>query len=181
MDIKLAIEQYLSNLWGDPARTAQFSGDGNDVSISKWEAGQTDEGVTLYVTNGASRRVCDASRGRRVEFILGLLPEQDAVAKSLAMLAGSVGSGIDVDRGHTVTLSEEFWPGASFRAFMVIPPAEEVVGPLGLDDGTHVEFLAVTPLYDSEVKLKKAHSAEWLMVKFEEMNIPWWSPRRPSL
>ena len=181
MMVEREVEQYLLGLWGAPARSASFSGDGNDVSISKWEAGQTDEGVTLYVTNGASRRVCDVSSGRRVEFVLGFHPEQDDVAKPLSMLAGSVLSGIDVARGHAVTLADEFWPGSSFRTFMMLPPMEEIIRPLKLSDGTHVEFLAIVPIFDSELELKKVNSAEWIMGEFADRDIPWWSPRRSSI
>jgi hypothetical protein len=117
-----AVESHLTALWGAPARQAHFAGPGHNVALAKWEAQQTEEGVTLYVTNGASTRVLDAATGRRIEFILGLLPEQDHVAKSLAMLAGSVCSGIDVDRGHAVTLAEPFWAGSPFRTFMALPP-----------------------------------------------------------
>ncbi|GAA2815421.1 suppressor of fused domain protein [Kitasatospora paracochleata] len=175
------IESHLVSLWGVPARSAHFSGPGHDVALAKWEAGQTDEGVTLYVTNGASMRVCDAATGRRVEFVLGLLPEHDAVAKSLAMLAGAVCSGIDVGRGDTVTLTTPLWPGAPFRTYLALPPMEEIVPPLPLADGTHVDFLPVMPLYDTELRLKKERSAEWITGEIIDQGIPWTSPTRPSL
>jgi hypothetical protein len=58
---------------------------------------------------------------------------------------------------------------------------EDTVPPLALPDGTHIEFLSVVPLYDSELELKKRTSAEWVMGEFNDQEIPWWSPERPSL
>lgn len=176
-----AVESHLAALWGVPARTAHFSGQGHEIALAKWEAQQTDEGVALYVTSGVSVRVCGTATGRRVEFVLGFLPAQDEVAKSLAMLAASVCSGNDVDRGHTVTLTDPFWAGSPFRTFMALPPVEDTAPPLALPDGTHIEFLSVVPLYGSELELKKQHSAEWVMGEFNDQEIPWRSPARPSL
>lgn len=175
------VEEYLHARWGEPARSATFWGDGNDVSVSKWDSSQNGEGVTLYVTSGASVRVCDVASGRRIEFVLGFMPEQDDAAKSLAMLAGSVASGSNVDRGHTVTLLDEFWPGSQFYSFMILPAIEPTIPLLRLDDGTHVEFLEVMPLYGAELELKKSHSAEWVMGEFNDRNIVWSSPTRSSL
>ena len=180
-----AVTSHLEALWGAPARTAHFTGPGHRIAVAKWDADQTDQGVTLYVTAGAGTRVCDPTTGRRVEFVLGLYPQYDDVAKSLAMLAGSVCSGIDVDRGHTVTLAEPFWPGSPFHTYMALPPIEDAVPPLGLPDGTHIEFLAVVPLYDSELELelelKKQTSAEWVTGELNDQEIPWWSAERPPL
>src|SRR5467141_2338909 len=87
--IARAIEEHYVKRWGLPSRRASFTSQrGPDMEVLKWNASSNPEAVALYATIGASAtplRQSDPSH--RVEFLVGLLPEEDQVARSLALLA----------------------------------------------------------------------------------------------
>ncbi|MEZ0070548.1 hypothetical protein ABIA32_006601 [Streptacidiphilus sp. MAP12-20] len=180
-DMNASIVEHVVSKWGEPTRRAEFHGMGNHISILKWSAEQTDEGVALYLTIGGSRRLIDAGNRRRFEFLLGIVPEEDNVAQSLAMLAGALLSGINLDKGHTLSLAENLWDGSGFSGYLILPDIDPIIDQFLLDDGSHVEFLPVMPVYRSEIELKGERSGEWLLDAFERHEVPWWDPGRAAL
>lgn len=183
-----AIERHYASYWGSPSRRASFSGPGDQtVEILKWDANVNPEGVALYATIGASfGSADDDTPSHRVEFIVGLLPEDDEVAKSLALLAmyPSTEKG-SVDHGHTVTFAEPVLPGTDMRTFLILRQRRElheILPALPLRSGIHVEFLKAIPIFPSELEFKKAHGLDGLLDRWEDAKVPFWNPKRsPSL
>jgi hypothetical protein len=67
---------------------AAFRVAGLEVEVYKWDATATAEGVVLYATIGASAYpMAGRDPEHRMEYFLGLLPPQDAVASPLAALS----------------------------------------------------------------------------------------------
>jgi hypothetical protein len=65
-------------------------------------------------------------------------------------------------------------------AFLVLRPLMEIVPPLRLLDGTHVELLQAVPLCASEVAFKSHHQAEDLWKLWRTANVPLWNPDRSA-
>jgi hypothetical protein len=154
------IEQHYRSVWGKPSRTSRFFAKGRGIRVHKWDSGVTDEGVALYATDGASD---GGNQGpHRAEFVVGLLPSEDAVMSSLAGLGVFPSVSGEVNKGDTIWLGSPLWPGAGMSAFMTIPAVDDFIPTIELKE-FHVEFLRVLPVYDSEIELKKIHGASWLM------------------
>src|SRR5215475_15686697 len=82
-------EHYLSR-WGQPSREAEFRRDDQTVEVYKWDLEHAPEGVVLYATiGGCDRPVGPLESEHRVELFTGLLPEEDNIARYLAMLLQS--------------------------------------------------------------------------------------------
>jgi hypothetical protein len=64
------------------------------------------------------------------------------------------------------------------RRFLVLRPLGDLIPPLELPDGLHVEFLQATPIFDSELAYKSGHGAESLLRRWEESGVPFWDPNR---
>jgi hypothetical protein len=128
--------------WGKPSRNARFQVDGFEVEIIKWSADVSREGVNLYVTIGATARpLAGRDPGHRAEFFTGLLPARDEIASPLAALAlYSAREGIALDHGHTVPAGGPLWPGSDMRWFLVLRPVGDIVAPLELLAGVHIDF-----------------------------------------
>lgn len=140
----------------------------------------TPEGVNLYATVGGSAR---PAVGRdplhRSEFFIGLLPAMDAVASPLAALAlYSARENVAVDHGHTVPADGPLWPGTQMRRFLVMRPLGDIIQPLTLADGTHIESLQALPIFDSEFTFKTNRGAEALLERWEQSQVPFWDPNR---
>jgi hypothetical protein len=179
MILEAVRDLYIAR-WGEPSRTADFRVGEFTVSVYKWSSEATPEGVNLYATVGAS---APSMAGRdplhRVEFFIGLLPEMDAVASPLAALAlYSARAGVAVDHGHTVPSDGALWPGTKMRRFLVMRPVSDIIQPLSLADGTHIEFLQALPMFDSEMAYKTEHSAEALLERWHRAKVPFWDPNR---
>jgi len=176
-----AVRDYCITKWGVPAKRQWFYDDiGNKVDVLKWTADATGEGVTIYVTIGASvRPVKGWDPKHRAELFIGLKPEADGVMQRLAMLAAyPATSGKAIDHGHTVTLDGPLWPGSQMRTFLILRQIEEILPALVLDDGLHVEFLQAVPIYDSELELKKTHGVPALLQRWREAGLAFWDPGR---
>jgi hypothetical protein len=170
---------YISR-WGEPSRRAEFQTAGLQVEVLKWDADNSREGVSIYATAGASLWPIRAhDTNHRVEFFVGLLPAEDDVASPLAALAlYSHREGVAVDHGHTVPAGQPLWRGTEMRHFLVLRPIADVIPPLELQNGLHVEFLQAIPIYESELAYKSHHGAEALVRNWEETTVPFWDPRR---
>lgn len=169
------VARYYQSLWGKPSRVLNYRGSGARLQIHTWGITDTDMGVELYATVGASTG--KAAGDHRVEFILGLDPGRDEAISSLASLGSFPILAGELDKGETVTLSEPLWPGTEMRAFLMVPEVEDFIPPL-VTRRMHVQFLRVMPIYDSEIDLKKEHGPGWLMDELFDQGLGMWDPQR---
>jgi hypothetical protein len=174
-----SVRQHYLSLWGEPSRTAHFELMGREIEIYKWSAEINPQGVCLYATIGMCEHPIDGyDPTHRLELFVGLLPQQDSVARPLAMLAlGPIIRGTQLAPDHTVTFPEPLWPGTELHGFIVRRQLEEVVPPLVLDS-THIEFLQAIPLFPSEVAFKSKNGADSLLRKWQDVGVPFWDPNR---
>ena len=179
MTLQAVSDLYLAR-WGQPSRTATFQVGEFAVDIYKWNAETTREGVNLYATVGASaRQMVGRDPLHRTEFFIGLLPAMDAVASPLAALAlYSAREGVPVGHADTVPAGGPLWLGTEMCRFLVMRPISDIIQPLTLADGTHLEFLQALPIYESEFVYKKDHGAEALLERWEQSQVPFWNPSR---
>jgi hypothetical protein len=178
--ITSAVRDIYVALWGEPSRKAAFRVAGLDVEIYKWNAETTAEGVALYATIGASAYpMAGRDPKHRVEYFLGLLPPQDAVASQLAALGlYSEREGVAVGHGDTVPADEPLWPGTELRWFLMLRPLGGIISPLELPDGMHVEFMQAIPIFESELAYKARHGARELLKHWQESGVAFWNPGR---
>jgi hypothetical protein len=175
-----AVRDLYAARWGEPSRKAAFRVAGLEVEVYKWDAAATAEGVVLYATIGASAYpMAGRDPEHRVEYFLGLLPPQDAVASPLAALAlYSVREGVAVGHGDTVPADGPLWPGTNMRRFLVLRPLGDIISPLELPDGMHVEFMQAIPIFESELAYKARRSARELLEHWQESGVAFWNPGR---
>ena len=186
MTLEVAIRNLYLARWGNPSRQGRFDVVDVPVDVYKWDASPDTLGVALYATVGASEFAPPGHHPtHRVEFLIGLLPPKDEVAKPLAMLASyQRREATALDHGHSVTFAEPFWPGTELQTFLVMRPFPDVLETLELPGSIHVGFLQVIPLFPVEQSFKAAHGADELMLRLEEAGVPFWDPGRlpgPSL
>lgn len=172
------ISNYYISKYGNPEREAEFvSPEGKKILIYKWNEDQTGEGVAMYATIGASHSLgCEQ---HTCEFFIGMTPSADNVVQALAEVALH-GNGSDKipDSGDTLTLVYDLWEGTKAKSFM-FTDGEEILPPLS-ENGKHVEFIQLIPLFDSELQYKKEHGEEFLWDRFEEKEVPYWDSSRES-
>jgi hypothetical protein len=172
------VAKHYQSLWGKPSRVLNFRGSGARVQVHTWGLAGTDWGVALYATIGASEG--KAAGHHRVEFILGLRPEEDGVLEAMASLGSFPILAGEIDKGETVTLGEPLWPGSAFRAFLMVPEVEDFIPPL-VTRKKHVQFLRVVPIHDSEIDLKNEHGPGWLMEQLHDQGLRMADPKRPPV
>ncbi len=172
-------DSYLAQ-WGEPSRKASFRVDEFEMEVFKWNAAANPEGVNLYATIGASARpIVGRDPSHRIEFFIVLLPARDEIASPLAALAlYPTREGVALDHGHTVPADEPLWPGTEMRLFLVLRPIGDIISPLELPDGTHVEFLQAIPIFETELAYKAANNAEALLQLWEESRVRFWDANR---
>jgi hypothetical protein len=172
-------ELYIAR-WGEPSRRAAFQVAGLEAEVYKWDAKVTAEGVALYATIGASSQAMPGRDAEhRVEYFLGLLPPRDTVASPLAALSlYSVREGVAVGHGDTVPADSSLWPGTDMRRFLVLRPLGDIISPLDLPGGMHVEFLQAIPIFESELAYKARHGVEGLLKHWQGSNVAFWNPER---
>ena len=182
VDILDSVRDHYWGLWGEPSRTAEFTESDYTVEVNKWSSDTNPEGVDLYATIGASAN--PAPQGdptHRVEFFLGLLPGRDDIASPLAALAlFPIREGKPLDHGHTVPAEAPLWRGTEMQRFLIMKPITEIIPPLVLPRGVHVEFLQALPIFESELTYKVEHGAEKLIQLWERNGVRFWDPDRPS-
>jgi Suppressor of fused protein (SUFU) len=178
--IAIAIRDLYFARWGEPSKKAQFRVAELEVEVYKWDAEATSEGVALYATIGSSTYPAAGSEPRhRAEYFLGLLPPRDAVASPLAALAlYSVREGVAVGHGDTVRADGPLWPGTDMHRFLVLRPLGEIIAPLELPDGVHVEFMQAIPIFESELAYKARHGANELLEHWQDSRVAFWDPCR---
>ncbi len=177
--IAIAVRDLYTARWGEPSRKAQFRVAGLEIEVYKWDAEATGEGVALYATIGSSAYPVGGDPKHRAEYFLGLQPQKDAVASPLAALAlYSVREGIALGHGDTVRADGPMWPGTGMRHFLVLRPLGDIIAPLELPDGVHVEFMQAIPIFDSERSYNARHGAKELLDHWQESGVAFWDPRR---
>jgi hypothetical protein len=179
MVIDAVRDLYLAR-WGEPSRKATFRVEEFEVEVFKWSAEVNPEGVNLYATIGGSARpLAGRDQNHRVEFFVGLMPSRDDVASPLAALAlYPAREGVALDHGHMVPADGPLWPGTEMRRFLVLRPIGDIIPPLELPGGMHVEFLQAIPIFDSELAYTTERSAEELLRRWEHSRVPFWDPNR---
>jgi hypothetical protein len=173
------IIDYYRSLYGEPIRKAEFkSPDGDIVQVFKWDEGQTDEGVTIYATLGASRILGDSFES--CEFFIGLTPSVDSIAGALAEIAlhGNGTKGIP-NSGDTTTLVHELWEGTQAKTFM-FTDGDGIIPPIKDESERQIRFIQLVPLFERELDYKKKHDEEALWEKFEKVDARYWDSNRKS-
>lgn len=175
-----AVRDLYIARWGEPSRQAAFRVAGLEVAVCKWDADASTEGVTIYATIGSSAyAMAGRDPKRRVEYFLGLMPPQDAVASPLAALAlYAERERVAVGHGDTVPAEGPLWPGTDMHRFLVLRPLGDIISPLELRDGMHVEFMQAIPIFESEAAYKARHSATGLLRHWQESHVAFWNPGR---
>lgn len=178
------VNAHYRGLWGECDESWSFELP-NDVvfRVLRWAEGNNPLGVSLYATIGASTHaMCGVEFGHRVEFVLGLSPDVEEVAESLATLASyPYRRGEALGSGHTVSLARPLWRGARVTSFLLSEQRKmKVVPPLLLSSaGTHVEFLQAIPIFEEEREYVRTARGETLLSRFERMQVRFWDPNRP--
>lgn len=176
------VRQHYLGLWGKPSRVIPLSSKDYHIDIYKWDANARSETVAIYATIGASAFPQPGyGPDHRFEFYTGLLPELDAIGVVLADVATfSVSEGVPIGHGHTITYLEPLWPGTQMSSVSLERSDGDFLPMLeSPDDGIHVEFLDVTPLYPSEIQFKKDHSLDKLIEHWWKHDVHYWDPTRP--
>jgi len=147
------------------------------IEVLKWGSDRHSEGVNLYVTVGWSEHSADSSQEHRVEFFTGFIPENDEIARPLAMLGDQDEL---LDHGHTVSFQEPLWPATSMRTFLVLRPRVELIPVLVFSKRLHVDFLQAIPIYPTELNAKKRSGLDALLARWEKHKVPFWDPQREA-
>lgn len=175
--MEAALAQHYEALWGPPARVARFDKPGASVGVRKWEASERTGGVVMYATlGGATLAAAGHGAEHRYEYFVGLLPERDDVAATLALLA-PIGWTEALGDGHTVEVQGGLWPGTRMDCWLLAHPQVAVVPDL-VHGATHVRWLQAVPLYPAERTWKAVHGAASLWARWEAEGVPFWNPDR---
>jgi hypothetical protein len=67
------------------------------------------------------------------------------------------------------------------RYFLLLRPVGDIIAPLELPDGVHVDFLQAIPIFESELAYKTKHGAEALLTLGEAEQVPFWDPGRSPM
>ncbi len=171
---------YAARL-GEPDAEMQFEQGGLRVSVLKYAPSPATGEVVLYLTAGISDLLQpEYASTHRLEFYLGLLPEADQVAQSLAWLGLMPQfTGKPLAHGHTWRYGEPVIPGQDFRGFLVLESGEPIIPPILLDD-VHVQALMVAPLFTDELDYFREHGTDALWDRMEEADVQMWDPHRVS-
>jgi hypothetical protein len=112
------IKNYYEKLYGEPSRYARFiSFDEKEISIYKWNENQTNEGVVMYCTVGASTILGDDVLG--CEFFIGMTPENDSIANAIAEVAHDGGGKQNIPNiGDSITLAYPLWNDTEIKTFL---------------------------------------------------------------
>jgi len=171
-----SIEEYYLEKFGKPARQAEYlSPEGHKIEIYKWDEQQTNKGVAMYATIGASDVLGGSSSG--CEFFIGLTPEVDDIAQTLAdiSLHGRGNQSIP-DSGDSITLSYPLWRGTKAKTFL-FTSGDEIIPPVQIDE-KEVVFRQLVPLFETELDYKKENGEQELWSAFESKQVPYWDSGR---
>lgn len=166
--------------WGEPAGEQMFRRSDFAVMVYDWDPRPDGEEVHIYATVGASAwPLPHHPHSHRLEVFIGLLPPQHEVRHLLADVANycvEIQEAIGAD--HTVTYSNDtLWPGTAMNA-VVLRESEDLVPMLETEEGLHIEFFHLLPLYPSEMKFKQEHSLDALREHWWRHQVAYWDPTR---
>lgn len=174
-----SVKGHYARRWGSPTQSSAYEVDSQEIHIYKWDIHDTDEGVIMYATNGASGVEYD---GHRVEFFTGMYPGPDEIAASLAIISTFPLLSRPIGKGESITLQQPLWDGTPMCTFLVVPPRlKGFFSPLTLPDGSHIEFLQVVPIHEAELELKKIRGAEWLLGEINDQRMRLSDPFRKPI
>ncbi|WP_306210105.1 suppressor of fused domain protein [Actinoplanes sp. RD1] len=175
------VRAAYADLLGEPEAEMRFEQNGLPVSVLKYAPSPATGEVTLYLTAGISDLLQpDYKDEYRLEFYLGLLPEVDEVAQSLAWLGLMPQfTGVPLVHGNTWRYGEPVIPGYDFTGFFVLLSGDPIVPQIEVD-GLHVRVLTAVPLFTDELDYFRAHGTDALWDRMEEKDVPMWDPRRVS-
>jgi hypothetical protein len=174
------VRDHYQARWGEPTRRARFDVGEFTIEVLKWDVGSSPEGVALYATVGASSwPLTGRDPAHRIEFFVGLLPEQDGIVSSFAAFGlYSAREGVALDHGHSVPAGQPLWPGTAMRSFLTMRPLAGFFPHLDLSGGLHVDFLQAIPIYESERSFKTEHGADALVRRWKEIGVRFWDSTR---
>jgi hypothetical protein len=136
-------------------------------------------GVWTYASVGAWAATQD--KGRGLEFVI-VVPAQDPRAVELLAMTAFYQRGGTLGLGHTLPIGEPWLPGSRCDHLLVSLPY-----PWGPELETchvgdrHVDYLWLLPITKEERDFKVANGLEALESLFEERELRYWDPRRPSV
>jgi hypothetical protein len=172
-----SIFKYYRSIYGEPAREAEYkSPEGKVIQVFKWDKNQTDEGVTMYTTLGASSILGDSTEG--CEFFIGMTPEADSISDAIAEIALHGNGTKEIPgSGDTTTLAYELWAGTSAKS-LIFTDGDEIISPIKNESGKQIWFVQLVPLFENELAYKRANGEEALWEKFEAIKVPYWDSTR---
>ena len=164
-EVLTLVEAHLLSVLGQDSGRASVTFLGTQ-QIDVLRFGPDGEGVTRYVTLGASRapmndpasNVVDVVAGPRMELVLSVRARPDSVLRRLAMLAAAPAvDGVVLAPGMVLELGEPLWDGARFSSVLVAEPGG-LIPELELGEGRDpVRFCPVLPITDNEAAFKRIH------------------------
>lgn len=138
-----------------------------------------ESGLWTYASVGAWAATEEQSHG--LEFIIAV-PVQDLRAVELLAMTAYYHQGGTLGLGHTIPFGEPWLPGSRCDHLLVSLPY-----PWGPELQTchlgdrHVDFLWLLPITKQERDFKVANGLEALESRFDERELRYWDPRRPSV
>jgi hypothetical protein len=161
------VEAHLLSVLGQDSGRAGVTFLGTE-QIDVLRFGPDGEGVTRYVTLGASRApmndpaspVVDTVAGPRMELVLSIRARPDSVLRRLAVLAAAPAvDGVVLAPGMVLELGEPLWDGARFSGVLIAEPGG-LVPDLELGEGRDpVRFCPVLPITANEAAYKRVHGS----------------------
>ena len=187
-EVLTLVEAHLLSVLGQDSGRASVTFLGSQ-QIDVLRFGPDGEGVTQYVTLGASRapmndpasNVVDVVSGPRMELVLSVRARPDSVLRRLAMLAAAPAvDGVVLAPGMALELGEPLWDGARFSSVLVAEPGG-LIPDLELDDGRDpVRFCPVLPITDNEAAYKRVHGPAALEEAWLQAGTDLRDPARPE-
>lgn len=188
-EVLTLVEAHLLSVLGQDSGRASVTFLGTE-QIDVLRFGPDGEGVTRYVTLGASRApmndpaspVVEAVAGPRMELVLSVRARPDSVLRRLAMLAATPAvDGVVVSPGMVLELGEPLWDGARFSAVLVVEPGG-LIPNLELGGGRDpVRFCPVLPITANEAAYKRVHGSAALEEGWLQAGTDLRDPARPEL
>jgi len=188
-EVLTLVEAHLLSVLGHDSGRASVTFLGTQ-QIDVLRFGPDSEGVTRYVTLGASRApmndpaapVVDTVAGPRMELVLSVRARPDSVLRRLAMLAASPAvDGVVLSPGMVLEIGEPFWDGARFSAVLVAESGG-LIPDLELGEGRDpVRFCPVLPITTNEAAFKRVHGPAALEAAWLQAGTDLRDPARPEL